>query len=452
MQTIVQTLRPDGPVGNPTETVSLVVGMLATLVVRAEDANGDPAPPAGLDNVASWRFVLAPDWDEATVPCYITNEVEYDPATATWTIPLDGTRTAQMLAALGTDGRIEIGCEIAGLDASGEWDRPAYVLQWSAWMLNRRDSAGEPTPVDPQPVALHASTHAANGTDPVTPASIGAATVQDIVERIAPLFVLNAYYAEGALVSSSTDGGTVYRCLHSHIANSWIEANWALATVEDVLAILRGAVAAKYTKPATGIPASDIAAGVVPAAQVNADWNAESGVAAILNKPEIPNPNRMAVEEVSRAFPEGGIVYLDPAKAVYRLADTLDWGTDLPLDIVATGIPAGADYFAFEVEWSVPAGATSISGPLSPDPFDATASYAVDDYCVYDRKIWRCEVAHTGAWDESHFLAMNGYPVSCTWLDGGELPTTDFAGKTIYVAFRLDCTARTLLANVWRVA
>ncbi|MBB5413895.1 hypothetical protein HDG34_007878 [Paraburkholderia sp. HC6.4b] len=30
----------------------------------------------------------------------------------------------------------------------------------------------------------------------------------------------------------------------------------------------------------------------IPAAQVNADWNAESGVAAILNRPEIPQPTR----------------------------------------------------------------------------------------------------------------------------------------------------------------
>lgn len=47
-------------------------------------------------------------------------------------------------------------------------------------------------------------------------------------------------------------------------------------------------VNAKYTKPSTGIPASDIASGVIPAAQVNADWNATSGVAQILNKPTIP--------------------------------------------------------------------------------------------------------------------------------------------------------------------
>lgn len=43
-----------------------------------------------------------------------------------------------------------------------------------------------------------------------------------------------------------------------------------------------------YSKPSGGIPASDIAAGVIPAAPVNADWNANSGLAQILNKPTIP--------------------------------------------------------------------------------------------------------------------------------------------------------------------
>lgn len=46
--------------------------------------------------------------------------------------------------------------------------------------------------------------------------------------------------------------------------------------------------AGTYSKPIGGIPASDIATGVIPAAPVNADWNANSGLAQILNKPTIP--------------------------------------------------------------------------------------------------------------------------------------------------------------------
>lgn len=43
-----------------------------------------------------------------------------------------------------------------------------------------------------------------------------------------------------------------------------------------------------YSKPDGGIPASDIANGVIPAAPVNADWNATEGLAKILNKPSVP--------------------------------------------------------------------------------------------------------------------------------------------------------------------
>lgn len=124
---------------------NIPLGMLATLRARLVDANGEPAPPSGLGNVDSWRFVLAEDWDPDTVPCYLSTELAYDPATATWTIPLDRTRTEQALHALGTRGSIDIGCEIAGIPADGTWDKPAYVLQWTAKLLNRRDGDGVST-------------------------------------------------------------------------------------------------------------------------------------------------------------------------------------------------------------------------------------------------------------------------------------------------------------------
>ena len=125
---------------------NIPLGMLATLRARLVDETGAAAPPSGLGNVASWRFVLAEDWNPDTPPCYRTTDIVYDPDTATWTIPLDGTRTAQALAALGRAGSIDIGCEIAGLTSSGTWDKPAFVLQWTAKLLNRRDSANAPDP------------------------------------------------------------------------------------------------------------------------------------------------------------------------------------------------------------------------------------------------------------------------------------------------------------------
>lgn len=180
MQNIEQKLVLRGPVGENASDgePALVVGMKARLIVRAVDEAGDPAPPANLSDVASWKFILAEDWDPATKPCFIA-DASWNPVTATWTVMLDGTRTAEMLAALGTEGVIDIGCEIAGLPANGTWDKPVYVAQWTMPMRNRRDSDGSPSPVDPSPVPSHAAHHAVGGVDPVTPASIGAASVAE---------------------------------------------------------------------------------------------------------------------------------------------------------------------------------------------------------------------------------------------------------------------------------
>ena len=147
MQIIDHTIIATGAAGKLSDAANpnIPVGMIATLHARLVDAAGEAAPPSGLGNVASWRFVLAEDWDPDTVPCYLSTDVAYDPATATWTIPLTATRTEQALYALGTRGSIDIGCEIAGIPENGEWDKPVYVLQWTAKLLNRRDGDGVST-------------------------------------------------------------------------------------------------------------------------------------------------------------------------------------------------------------------------------------------------------------------------------------------------------------------
>lgn len=40
----------------------------------------------------------------------------------------------------------------------------------------------------------------------------------------------------------------------------------------------------------------------------------------------------------------------------------------------------------------------------SASDFDATKSYAVGDYTVYQNKLYKCTVAHTGSWNASHFV------------------------------------------------
>ena len=93
---------------------------------------------------------------------------------------------------------------------------------------------------------------------------------------------------------------------------------------------------------------------------------------------------------------------------VHRVNAQLSFGTAYYIPLPdASGIGIVGGYFCFEIEAIVPAGASAISME-----------------------------SETG-W---------------TWVDGGDLPTADFAGKTIYIAARLNCLTRTFLANVWRVA
>ena len=96
---------------------------------------------------------------------------------------------------------------------------------------------------------------------------------------------------------------------------------------------------------------------------------------------------------------------LAPETAVYRSALNAD-GT-FPT-ITDSGIPTAAAYYQFELELTVPSTVPStITGPTG----------------------W-------------------------TWLDGHGLPDPAdlLGGETIYISVRLDCTARTFLASVWRVA
>ena len=145
MQIETQKLIVDGYHGTAAgSTAILVAGLTSTLVVQAVDAEGAAAPPANLSNVASWKFVLAADWDPATAPCFATDSVAYDAATATWTISLYGSRTTAMVLALGKSASIKIGCEIVGLASGGDWAHPAYVLQFVCTMRNRRDSDATP--------------------------------------------------------------------------------------------------------------------------------------------------------------------------------------------------------------------------------------------------------------------------------------------------------------------
>lgn len=56
--------------------------------------------------------------------------------------------------------------------------------------------------------------------------------------------------------------------------------------------------------------------------------------------------------------------------------------------------------------WEVLGGGASgdyIEEDVVTDVFDSTASYAVDDYVMYNNQLYKCTTAHTGAWNSSHF-------------------------------------------------
>lgn len=185
MQTIHQYIKVAGYRGEnvtsagaaSSELPFLVEGMESTFVVHLVDAEGHAAAPADIADVASWRFILAGDWDPATAPCFTTRTVVWDAAAATFTVTLDKTRTNAMLAFLGDAASRQIGCEIAGLATGGTWDRPRYVVQWVANIRGRRDSNG-PAP-DPATGELQAgSLVSSGGSGSASVSDAGALTVE----------------------------------------------------------------------------------------------------------------------------------------------------------------------------------------------------------------------------------------------------------------------------------
>lgn len=145
-------------------------------------------------------------------------------------------------------------------------------------------------------------------------------------------------------------------------------------------------------------------------------------------------------------------IELAPEKAIYRATPTISTTTvTIPTPDISA-IPVAAAYFCFELEIEVDDDATTLVGPISGVAFDSAAEYALGDYVIYGGKLYECTTAHTGAWEDADFTAVPDVALSWTFLEGGDLPdAADAAGKTLYISCRLDCTARTVVANVWRV-
>lgn len=106
-----------------------------------------------------------------------------------------------------------------------------------------------------------------NHRDPVTgnltPVAGNSAQLTNSI--VAEDFSTSKAYAIGDWVIYNS---TLYRFTSAHAAGAWNASEATATDVEDEVAAVKA---------------------VIPAAQVNADWNASSGVAKILNKPTLPS-------------------------------------------------------------------------------------------------------------------------------------------------------------------
>jgi hypothetical protein len=140
------------------------------------------------------------------------------------------------------------------------------------------------------------------------------------------------------------------------------------------------AIAAKYTKPATGIPASDLASGVIPTA--------------------LPNPQPLHI----------GVTNYDGSTEEYVPGATTSGDYGIVTLESATNSTNEGGYAATplavkKVADSVAAKANSTS--IAP-AFSASSTYAVGDYVTHEGLLYKCTtaVSTAGAWDAANWSAV----------------------------------------------
>ena len=137
----------------------LARGVAAEIKLRlfAGTDRADAYPLSELSNIAAWRFVLDNDFNSATAPLIVADNAAIAVATVTDTIEdsersytevsiqISAMDTEELAAAIGTSASITLGGELSGYDADGS---AVFLLQIDGLTVrNRRESAGEPTPV-----------------------------------------------------------------------------------------------------------------------------------------------------------------------------------------------------------------------------------------------------------------------------------------------------------------
>lgn len=153
-----------------------------------------------------------------------------------------------------------------------------------------------------------------------------------------------------------------------------------------------------YSKPEGGIPASDIANGVIPAAPVNADWNATEGLAKILNKPSIPtqyagSPTAGGFANKAVAIPFGSV---DADSTATDIKATVDSFPEELTDGVCAFIRN--DIIASASGWTLNINGTGAK-PVYASNADATRTTTVFSATVTYLFIYNSTRVEGGCWD-----------------------------------------------------
>lgn len=163
------------------------------------------------------------------------------------------------------------------------------------------------------------------------------------------------------------------------------------------------AIAAKYTKPASGIPASDLASGVLPTA--------------------LPNPQPLHV----------GAINYDGSKEEYAPTADTNGGYGIVTLESATNSTNADGYAATPLAVKTVADSVAYkadSTSLAP-AFSSSSTYAVGDYVTYEGMLYKCTtaVSTAGAWNAANWTA-----VAVTNEMGADTPLP-FDAEVEYVTF-----------------
>ena len=127
----------------------------------------------------------------------------------------------------------------------------------------------------------------------------------DETDESSPAYIKNkpnlSVYATQAWVNAKDYATQAWVTAKGYVTQAWVAAQGyatqAWVTAQDFVTQSWITAQGFYKKPGTGIPSSDLSSAVQTSlgkadtalqTQINADWNAASGVAKILNKPTIP--------------------------------------------------------------------------------------------------------------------------------------------------------------------